>query len=86
VISRFYRWLYHHRQQRASRQRLSGRTRSRPRFHRFSYTVFTREGSSKYAPGELRKHWLRVLLSLAAIAGIGWFLWESAHALFLFQP
>ncbi len=86
MIRRFYRWLYHYRQQRSSRQRLSGRRRPPSRFRRFNYTAFTHEGSGKYTPGELRKHWLRTILILALVAAVGWFLWESAHALFLFQP
>ncbi|QYY35764.1 hypothetical protein [Ruficoccus sp. ZRK36] len=86
MIGRFYRWLYHHRQQRNSRRRLSGRTRPKNRFRRFTYTAFTREGSSKYTPSELRRNWLRVLGILALVVGAGWIIWESAHALFMFQP
>ncbi|MBC2592991.1 hypothetical protein H5P28_01835 [Ruficoccus amylovorans] len=86
MIRRFYLWLYHRRQQRSSRQRLSGRRRPPSRFRRFTYTAFTREGSGKYTPSQLRKHWIRTVLALALAYGVGWFLWESFHALFIFQP
>lgn len=86
MISGLFRWIYHARQRRASRRRLSGKDYSRPNWHRFSYNVFRRAHQDKYDLREVRTRWLTWGLGLPAALFTLWFLWQSVEAIGMFQP
>ena len=86
VIKHFYRWLYHYRQQQAAYRRLHGKPRPRSGFKRFTHRVFQRERFGKYDPAIFRLRWVRWLLATPLALALGWFIWESAHAIGMFQP
>jgi len=86
MISRFYRWLYHFRQQRAAQNRLHGKRRVPRSFKRFKHNVFDRERFGKYDPPKLRLRWTRWLIGTPLLLGALWFIWESAHVIGTFQP
>lgn len=86
MIKPFFRWLYHHRQRQAARDRLLGRRKMLPRFRRFSYHAFERATFGKYDPAGLGKVWKTWLLYLPLGALALWFIVESIRALSLFQP
>jgi len=85
MLKAFYRYLYHRRQQRASRQRLSGRQRPSARWHRFSYNVFQRTERTRDKP-KTRQRLLLWGLGPPAVLLLLWFFWQSISAIGIFQP
>jgi len=86
MLRTLYRWLYHHRQRQAARERLQGKRKLMPRFRHFTGSAFERAAFGKYDPHGLRRGWKAVVLCMAIGAFVLWALWESVTALGMFQP
>ncbi|WOO43470.1 hypothetical protein [Rubellicoccus peritrichatus] len=86
MLKKFYRWLYHRRQARAAKQRLSGKPRITPKWHRFSYTVFQQAKFGKYDLPEIRARWALIFVGVPLSIIALWFVWQSIQALGMFQP
>ncbi|MGE9296036.1 MAG: hypothetical protein ACQKBV_07110 [Puniceicoccales bacterium] len=86
MLKTFFRWLYHHRQRQAARNRLQGRRKLMPQFRRFTSSAFERATFGKYDSGGIHKGWKGVVLLTAVGALVAWILWESITALSMFQP
>lgn len=86
MISRLYRWLYHIRQHKAARRRLSGKNFVRPNWHRFSYNVFKRARAEKTDMRQATVRWLTWILGLPIGLFTLWFVWQSIEAIGMFQP
>ncbi|GHC09506.1 hypothetical protein [Cerasicoccus arenae] len=85
MFNHFFRWLYHHRQRQAARDRLQGRRKLLPQFRRFSNSAFERATFGKYDPGGVSR-WKAALVYLPVGGFILWMAIESVRALNMFQP
>ena len=86
MLGGYFRWLYHRRQRRAAKQRLSGKARPTPRWSRFSYQVFHKATVGKYDLRDIPTRTFAWVLGLPACAILLWFLWNSYRAWGIFQP
>ncbi|WP_309386696.1 hypothetical protein [Cerasicoccus frondis] len=85
MINQFFRWLYHHRQRRAARDRLQGKRKLIPKFRRFTNSAFERATFGKYDPGGISR--IKAVFIYLPIGGVMiWFAVESFRALNMFQP
>jgi len=85
MLRPFFRWLYHHRQRQAARDRLTGKRKLMPKFRRFGYHAFERAAFGKYDPIGLSR-WKGILIALPFLLLGLWFVVESVRAMSMFQP
>ena len=86
MLQSFYRWRYHHRRRKATKQRLSGRRKARTQFHLFTHSAFKRPEFGKYDRSYTRSKKWRWLIILPLLLIFIWFIWESFKAVGFFQP
>lgn len=85
MLRHLYRWLYHYRQRRATRSRLSGRGRPSQRFWRFGYHVLHRAEFDKYGRSRPRKRLVWRVFFVLLVLAVLWFVWQSAQVWHIFQ-